>query len=282
MITIDLKKIVKAIVNLLTYILLAILILIIYGKLVMTFTDNMYPNFLGYTILQVESGSMEPTISTSDVVLVKLDNSNVQKDDIVSYISDGSIITHRVLFIDGDKYTCKGDANNTIDATITKSVIIGEVVKVFPKLGVWKKVFSEPSIIFVLFITLVLFDMALSRKKPTQEKKEEVKKVETKKEDDEITITQVILPQETPQITKEELLEFTKTIDLTEINKMLSKDNDYKLTNKEVNELKREIKEINDEKKTLDDLEEKQKSFINYTMRLDLSEIQKRIKDKVK
>ena len=277
MITIDVKKIVKNIVNVLTYILLAILILIIYGKAVMTFTNNKYPNFFGYTVLQVESGSMEPTISTSDVILVKLDNNNVQKDDIISYISEDSIITHRVMFIDGDKYTCKGDANNTIDTTITKSMIIGEVVKIYPKLGIWKKVFSEPQIILVLFITLVLFDIALSRKKPEEKKKEE-----KKEEEEEITITKVELPDETPQINKEELLEFTKTIDLTEINKMLAKNDEYKMTTKEVNELKRDIKEIDEEKKTVDDLEDKQKEFINYTMRLDLSEIQKRIKDRVK
>ena len=277
MITIDVKKIVKNIVNVFTYILLAILILIIYGKAVMTFTNNMYPNFFGYTVLQVESGSMEPTISTSDVILVKLDNNNVQKDDIISYISEDSIITHRVMFIDGDKYTCKGDANNTIDTTITKSMIIGEVVKIYPKLGIWKKVFSEPQIILVLFITLVLFDIALSRKKPEEKKKEE-----KKEEEEEITITKVELPDETPQLNKEELLEFTKTIDLTEINKMLAKNDEYKMTTKEVNELKKDIKEIDEEKKTVDDLEDKQKEFINYTMRLDLSEIQKRIKDRVK
>lgn len=277
MITIDVKKIVKKIVNVFTYILLAILILIIYGKAVMTFTNNKYPNFFGYTVLQVESGSMEPTISTSDVILVKLDNNNVQKDDIISYISEGSIITHRVMFIDGDKYTCKGDANNTIDTTITKSMIIGEVIKIYPKLGIWKKVFSEPQIILVLFITLVLFDIALSRKKPEEKKKEE-----KKEEEEEITITKVELPDETPQINKEELLEFTKTIDLTEINKMLAKNDEYKMTTKEVNELKKDIKEIDEEKKTVDDLEDKQKEFINYTMRLDLSEIQKRIKDRVK
>ena len=277
MITIDVKKIVKNIVNVFTYILLAILILIIYGKAVMTFTNNMYPNFFGYTVLQVESGSMEPTISTSDVILVKLDNNNVQKDDIISYISEDSIITHRVMFIDGDKYTCKGDANNTIDTTITKSMIIGEVVKIYPKLGIWKKVFSEPQIILVLFITLVLFDIALSRKKPEEKKKEE-----KKEEEEEITITKVELPDETPQLNKEELLEFTKTIDLTEINKMLAKNDEYKMTTKEVNELKKDIKEIDEEKKTVDDLEDKQKELINYTMRLDLSEIQKRIKDRVK
>ena len=275
MITIDVKKIVKVIVDIFTYLLLAILILIIYGKVVMTFSNNMYPNFFGYTILQVESGSMEPTISTSDVILVKLDNSNIQKDDIISYISENSIITHRVLYIDDDKYTCKGDANNTIDTTVTKSMIIGKVVHIYPKLGVWKKVFSEPQIIVVLFITLVLFDIALSRKKP-------IKKEDKKNDDEEITITKVVINEEPPQITKEELLEFTKTIDLTEINKMLAKNDEYKMTSSEIKELKQDIKEIKEEKKDVDDLEDKQKEFINYTMRLDLSEIQKRIKDKVK
>jgi signal peptidase I len=276
MVTIDVKKIVKVIINIFTYILLAILVLIIYGKAVMTFGNNMYPNFFGYTVLQVESGSMEPTISTSDVVLVRLDNSNVQKDDIISYVSENSIITHRVIYVDGDKYTCKGDANNTIDSTITKSMIIGEVVKIYPKLGIWKKVFSEPQIIIVLFVTLVLFDIALSKKK------DNIKKIDDKKDEEEIIIKKVELPTEPIQINKEELLEFTKTIDLSEINKMLSNNDDYKLTTKEVNELKRDIKDINEEKKTIEDLEDKQIEFINYTMRLDLSEIQNRLKDRVK
>ena len=276
MVTIDVKKIVKVIINIFTYILLAILVLIIYGKAVMTFGNNMYPNFFGYTVLQVESGSMEPTISTSDVVLVRLDNSNVQKDDIISYVSENSIITHRVIYVDGDKYTCKGDANNTIDSTITKSMIIGEVVKIYPKLGIWKKVFSEPQIIIVLFVTLVLFDIALSKKK------DNLKKIDDKKDEEEIIIKKVELPTEPIQINKEELLEFTKTIDLSEINKMLSNNDDYKLTTKEVNELKRDIKDINEEKKTIEDLEDKQLEFINYTMRLDLSEIQNRLKDRVK
>ena len=83
----------------------------------------------------------------------------------------------------------------------------------------------------MLFITLVLFDIALSRKKPEGKKKEE-----KKEEEEEITITKVELPDETPQINKEELLEFTKTIDLTEINKMLAKNDEYKMTTKEVNE----------------------------------------------
>ena len=277
MITIDVKKIIKWIVNVLTFILLAILVLIIYGKAVMTFGDSKYPNFFGYTILQIESGSMEPTISTSDVILVRLDNNNVQKDDIISYISNDAIITHRVVFVDDNKFTCKGDANNTIDSTITKDMIIGEVVKVFPKLGIWKKVFSEPKIILVLFVTLVLFDIALSRN--TSNKKED-KKEENKEE--EITITKIELEDEKPpQIDTKELLEFTKTIDLTEINKMLA-DNDYKLTNKEIKDLKQDIKEIDEEKKSVDDLEDKQKKFIEYTMRLDLTEIQKKINEKVK
>ena len=40
-----LKKITRLIVNIFTCLLLFLLILLIYGKLVMTFTDNKYPNY---------------------------------------------------------------------------------------------------------------------------------------------------------------------------------------------------------------------------------------------
>ena len=44
------KRITKYVVNVFTYILFAILILTIYGKATITFTDKSYPNYFGYTL----------------------------------------------------------------------------------------------------------------------------------------------------------------------------------------------------------------------------------------
>ena len=133
-----LKKIVKLITNIFTGILLVLLILVIYGKLVSTFGKNVYPNYFGYTFFEVASGSMAPALHVDDIIIVSIGQDEIVKDDIIAYQGDKDVITHRVLFIDGDTLTVKGDANNTIDKPIKREQIIGKVIKVYPKLGVWK------------------------------------------------------------------------------------------------------------------------------------------------
>ena len=72
--------------------------------------------------------------------------------------------------IDGDKLITKGDANNTEDKAITKDDIIGKVISVYPKVGIWVKVFTEPNVLISVFVTLVLIGLAI-----TIEDKEEQK-----------------------------------------------------------------------------------------------------------
>ena len=115
-----LKKITKIIVNVFTCILLFILGLIIYGKLVITFGKTSYPNYFGYTFFEIASGSMKPTLQINDVILVKITKENLKKGDIIAFHSDNAIITHRILYIDGNIITVKGDSNNVVDKPITK------------------------------------------------------------------------------------------------------------------------------------------------------------------
>ena len=116
---------------------------------------------------------MEPTLYVNDVILVKITQDDIGVNDIITYGKDKEIITHRVLHIDNNVLTVKGDNNNTIDAPITKDIIIGKVVKVFPKLSIWQKIVTEPKILIAIFITLLLFDFAISYKgkegRPTSE-----------------------------------------------------------------------------------------------------------------
>ena len=102
-----LKKIIRVIVNVFTCLLLFVLILVIYGKLAMTFGKNSYPNYFGYTFFEVASGSMEPALHVNDVVLVKITRDNLGKDDIIAFNGSDAIITHRILFVDGDIITVK-------------------------------------------------------------------------------------------------------------------------------------------------------------------------------
>ena len=262
------KQVMKWIVNILTVILLVILILVVYGKCMVMFTGKDYPNYFGYTIFEVASGSMEPTLYTNDVILIRLKRDKLKKDDIIAFNGENAIITHRILFIDGDTLTVKGDNNNTIDMPIKRKDVIGKVIKVFPKFGIWKKVITEPKILVFIFVTLLLFDFALSydgsNKKDKIEKKidkvfDEPKEEATKKKD---------------IVESDKLLEATRKIDITEINELLEKQ-DIVLTKKERKKIEKEI--IQDNK--LDVVDE---SKPEYTARLDLNEIQRKINKKLK
>ena len=315
-----LKKITKVIVDIFTGLLLVLLVFVIYGKVVMTF-KNAYPNYFGYTFFEVASGSMEPTLKINDVILVKITNDNLKKGDIVAFMNDETVITHRIIYLDENVLTVKGDNNNIVDKPITREQVIGKVVKIYPKLGVWKKVITEPKILLAIFITLLLFDFALSYKKDSKN----VKKVVVKNDDDELIAKEISSEQvKSSEIMKQrnrdvveskDLLELTRKIDIEEINRLLE-GTEYKLEKKELNSLKKKIndaennqnkdvnndknnddkelnnkKEVNDEIKKEDNnpnkddtisVSEKEKKFIEYTKRLDLSEIQKKINSRVK
>lgn len=305
------KQIVKWIVNVFTCILFAILILVLYGKAIVTFTSKNYPSYFGYTFFEVASGSMEPTLYINDVILVKITKENLNKDDIIAFEQDKAIITHRIVFIDNDTITVKGDNNNTIDRPINRDSVIGKVVKIYSKLGVWKKVLSEPKIIFAIFVTLLLFDFALSyskeeendnKSKREKKKKEITKKIEEKSKKEEI-ITHIeeneVLEEINDDIEShddnevdnvEKLLDVTKKIDLVEINKLI-KDESFKLSEDEVDDLKEKVSNLSDDIEMIDvsdellrkhKFTEKEMDFIEYTMRLDLDEIMNKINSSLK
>ena len=287
-----LKKITRMIVNILTCLLFLILVLVIYGKLITTFGENKYPNYFGYTFFEVASGSMEPALKVNDVVLIKITRENLVKNDIIAFQVDNAIITHRILFIDGEIITVKGDSNNVVDKPIIKKQVIGKVVKVFPELGIWKKVLTDPKILFGIFVTLLLFDFALSYGNKENKKIEKMLDLDDGKPVATPVVTSDIKKEEPKKeekkekvIESEKLLELTRKIDIDEINKLLE-GTEYKLEKKEINNIKKEInkieKSIETKEEVVPKLNENEKKVLEYTMRLDLNRIQKNINDKIK
>ncbi len=98
-----------------------------------------------YKPTAILSNSMRPIYSRGDVVVTKKLNekelNNLAKYDIIEYILNGTIITHRIINIeehsDGTKlYITKGDNNNAIDKKkVTENQIIGKVEFSIPKIG---------------------------------------------------------------------------------------------------------------------------------------------------
>ena len=120
----------KKALNVLGNILLVVLVVI--GVLI---GISLLPIKGNYKIYAVKSGSMQPTIKTGAVVLVRPAD-EYKEGDIVSFQDPSStkksdVITHRILKIEeknGAKtFKTKGDANEGSDsASITQSAIIGK------------------------------------------------------------------------------------------------------------------------------------------------------------
>ena len=128
--------------------------------------DNM-PMPFGVGISVVLSGSMEPELSVDDVIIVKkTDDFGV--DDMVVFNDHGILVVHRVISIDGDNITTKGDANNTADEPITRDVVKGKVIKVLPGAGKAFDILRSPLAAVIVFGAAILL-MELSFKKEKKE-----------------------------------------------------------------------------------------------------------------
>lgn len=118
--------------------------------------------FGGYQPFLVQSGSMEPSIMTGDVVVIQ-SRGTYFINDVVTFRTGNNdrIVTHRIVAVDpaqANRYETKGDANRSGDEdSISDEQIIGKVVLVIPKLGYFVA-FSKSSrgLIFILIIPAVI------------------------------------------------------------------------------------------------------------------------------
>lgn len=225
----------------------------------MTIGNRNYLSFFGYSFFKVATGSMAPSINENDIILVK-EKASYNVGDIITYKENDAYITHRVISIGVDYVITKGDANNTSDDPINKDAILGLVIKDYKNLETWHQVLTNPQILISLFITLVLFDLAFSYKG----KKDDLKV---------LPITKEVSKKE-----EQEILELTQNIPLTAVNNQLAKEN--KLTKQELNKLQKKLDAANNRVENLN-LEDKEKEFLDYTMRLDLEELQEQISAKI-
>lgn len=166
------EKIVKTIFNILIIVMVFIVIIVSYNFIQINVLKKQYANFLGYTIFEVSTGSMSGTIEINDVILVKI-TQDVRKDDIITFFNKDEIITHRLIVENNDKLVTKGDANTARDIAINRSDVIGKVIKILPRFGIWVKVLSDTKVIGSVIITMILFGFAVST---TKEEKQEEKK----------------------------------------------------------------------------------------------------------
>ena len=106
------------------------------------------PMPFGYGMSVVLSGSMESRLSVDDLVIIKATD-NYKVNDIVLFQDGNSLVIHRIIEIDGDTVTTKGDANNTADEPINKSQIKGVLVYDIAGLGAVVNILKQPVSVFI-------------------------------------------------------------------------------------------------------------------------------------
>ena len=159
------------ILNILIMVVVVITIIGLYYMAQVKILNKDYANIFGYTFFEVATGSMTNTINIGDIVVVKV-NETFKENDIIVYKEENSFITHRVIKIDGQDLITRGDANNSEDKPIKSDQILGKVIYVVPKIGIWRKVLASPEILGMIIIFIILLGVVLMLTSKTEKEKE--------------------------------------------------------------------------------------------------------------
>ena len=139
------KSIIKAVFNLLSYLILAGLTIFIVYMLVFMLkgmNGDEPPTVLDHQIYIVQSNSMSPTFKTGSLLIIKkVDAAAIRENDISTFRRnrDNVATTHRVMRIlndEGLQFVTRGDANNVDDPLpVSAEDVSGIVVASLPYIG---------------------------------------------------------------------------------------------------------------------------------------------------
>lgn len=164
------KKIILNVINAVSVIIIVLAVAVLL-TVVMTKSGEA-PKFMGFSVFRIMTGSMEPTIPTDSLVLVKeTDPWDLREGDVISFYSldpelNGMINTHRVVAREitseeGLVFTTKGDANMLEDDyPVLSDNIVGKVVWSSPFMGGLVRLTANP-LVFLPFIIVPLLALLL-------------------------------------------------------------------------------------------------------------------------
>ncbi len=151
---------------------------------------NVAPSIFGIKTFTIISSSMEPTFKIDDIIFVKkIDENQLQIGDIISFIQDKDIITHRIEKIEKNEsglvFITKGDANSTTDINKVKlSQIEGKYIFKISKVG---KIFYilKNKVVFIigtiiLMICYIIENNKISKKIERKEKREQYETIKNR------------------------------------------------------------------------------------------------------
>lgn len=180
------KKIIKRIIK---YIILAILMILFIINIILSFEENTH--IFGIHIFNIISESMEPTLEKNDIVIVqKCKESQLHKGDIITFLQDEKIISHRILNIVKEngitKYETKGDNNKIADSNkVEFKQIYGKVVFKIKNVGqIVNYIQNIRGFINIIILAIIIYIFVSLRDKQKNNRKIKRKKYEIKKRRD--------------------------------------------------------------------------------------------------
>lgn len=157
------KIVKKVIIGLFSVLLGLLFIFNIYNFVSVKVLKNDIASINGYAILEVISGSMEPTIHVGDLIIINKNEETYNENDIVTfYDQEGSFVTHRIISINKEEMITKGDNNNSEDKPLPTANIVGKYVTRIPLVGRVLSSIKNPFILTMIFILGLLVCYLLS------------------------------------------------------------------------------------------------------------------------
>ena len=162
----------------------AVLGLNVYFANAKSLMGNSMPMPFGYGAAVVLSGSMEPTLSKGDLIIVG-EAETYQENDIVVFQDQNSLVVHRIIAIDGDILTTQGDANHSADAPVSLSAVKGKVLFWISFVGNIVNLIKTPvGTICILVIAILLIEIPRrnEKKKDDEERQKIIDEIKRLKE----------------------------------------------------------------------------------------------------
>ena len=83
----------------------------------------------GWAHLRVRGVSMRPTILSGELIRI-VPTTDVARGDVITFLLDDAVVTHRVVAVTGGRIVCRGDSRPFADPPVTREAIIGRAVEV--------------------------------------------------------------------------------------------------------------------------------------------------------
>ena len=175
-------KIVKKILRWIVILIIGVITLFnIYNLVNTKILKNDLTTINSYAMLEVVSGSMEPSLNIGDLVIIDIESKDYKIGDIVTYKDENNLfVTHRILYINDDKYVLKGDANNAIDKPINSSQIVGKYVSRVEYVGNIIRSIRNPFSLVIILLFGIIICIILSLDEDDDDNEKE--KIEREKE----------------------------------------------------------------------------------------------------